>query len=225
MYSGFIQIAGVKDWEDSKLLMDEGVDAIGFPLGLPIHKEDLTISETYRIVKKLKNQVIAILITYFNKAERIHEICQATGIETIQIHGKLSIVEIKKLIAFDPKYILIKSLVVKGDNFNELIQVIIQLSPFVKGFIADTHNPITGADGATGKTHDWNISRQLVEKSKHPVILAGGLNPKNIELAITRVKPSGVDVHTGVEGKGGRKDKDLVRKFVHEAKLAFSQNI
>ncbi len=78
--SEFIQIAGVMDWEDSKLLMDEGVDAIGFPLGLPIHKEDLTISETYKIVKKLSNHVTAILITYFNKAERIHEICQSTGI-------------------------------------------------------------------------------------------------------------------------------------------------
>ena len=105
------------------------------------------------------------------------------------------------------------------------MQSITQFSPFVEGIFTDTHDPITGADGTTGKTHDWNISRQLVEKSKHPVILAGGLNPQNVGLAITRVKPSGVDVHTGVEGKDGRKNGDLVRKMVHEAKLAFSQNI
>ena len=112
--SGFVQIAGVMDWEEAKLLMDEGVDAIGFPLGLPVHREDLTISESHKIVKKLSNQVPVVLITYFNKARQIHEVCQATGIEMIQIHGKISIVEIRKLFTFNPEYQLIKSLVVKG---------------------------------------------------------------------------------------------------------------
>ena len=112
--SGFVQIAGVVDWEEAKLLMDEGVDAIGFPLGLPVHRKDLTISKSHKIVKKLSNQVPAVLITYFNKARQIHEICQATGIEVIQIHGRISIVEIRKLFTFNPEYKLIKSFVVKG---------------------------------------------------------------------------------------------------------------
>ena len=90
-FTGVVQIAGVMDWEEAKLLMDEGVDAIGFPLGLPIHREDLTISESHKIVKKLSNHVPVVLITYFNKARQIHEICQATGIEMIQIHGKISL--------------------------------------------------------------------------------------------------------------------------------------
>ena len=112
--SGFVQIAGVMDWVEAKLLMDEGVDAIGFPLGLPVHREDLTISESHKIVKKLSNQVPVVLITYFNKARQIHEVCQDTGIEVIQIHGRISIVEIRKLFTFNPEYKLIKSFVVKG---------------------------------------------------------------------------------------------------------------
>lgn len=101
------------DWVEAKLLMDEGVDAIGFPLGLPVHREDLTISKSHKIVKKLSNQVPAVLITYFNKARQIHEICQATELKMIQIHGRISIVEIRKLFTFNPEYQLIKSMWLK----------------------------------------------------------------------------------------------------------------
>jgi phosphoribosylanthranilate isomerase len=33
------------------------------------------------------------------------------------------------------------------------------------------------ASGATGKTHDWRVSRLFVELADRPVILAGGLTP------------------------------------------------
>ena len=56
------------------------------------------------------------------------------------------------------------------------------------------------------------------------VILAGGLNPINVNAAISTVKPFGVDVHTGVDGKEGRKNIDLVRAFIQNAKSAFSDN-
>ncbi|MGH7810735.1 MAG: hypothetical protein ACREP5_10705 [Candidatus Binatia bacterium] len=54
------------------------------------------------------------------------------------------------------------------------------LSPFVDAFITDTFDPESGASGTTGKTHDWRVSRRLVELTNRPVILAGGLTPKNV---------------------------------------------
>ncbi len=66
-------------------------------------------------------------------------------------------------------------------------------------YITDTYDPVTKASGATGKTHNWEISKNLVELSAKPVILAGGLNPENVYDAILKVKPAGVDVHTGIE--------------------------
>ena len=53
-------------------------------------------------------------------------------------------------------------------------------------------------------------------------ILAGGLRPENVARAITEVRPAAVDAHTGVEGLNGRKDLQLVRAFVEQARAAFT---
>ena len=100
--------------------------------------------------------------------------------------------------------------------------LVTHLSPYVDAFITDTFDPVTGASGATGKTHDWTISRRLVELSTKPVILAGGLTPANVGEATRVVKPAGVDVHTGVEDENSRKNPYLVARFVHEARKAFT---
>jgi phosphoribosylanthranilate isomerase len=121
-----------------------------------------------------------------------------------------------------PDIEIIKSLVVYKDNYTELENTVQNLSEWIDLFITDTFDPATGASGATGKTHDWKISRKLVEISDKPVILAGGLNPSNVRQAILKIKPAGVDVHTGVESSTGRKDYNLVKNFVLEAKQAFT---
>ena len=52
--------------------------------------------------------------------------------------------------------------------------------------------------GGTGKVHDWNISKIIRNSVKIPVILAGGLNHRNVNKAIEKVMPFGVDVCSGV---------------------------
>ena len=70
-------------------------------------------------------------------------------------------------------------------------------------------------------THDWEVSRRLVEYSPKPIILAGGLDPDNVRDAILQVGPAGVDAHTGVEGADGRKSHALVTRFVAAARDGF----
>jgi phosphoribosylanthranilate isomerase len=96
-----------------------------------------------------------------------------------------------------------------------------ELSAFVDAFITDTFDPKTGASGATGKTHNWRVSRHLVELSDRPIIIAGGLTPENVKKAILEVRPAGVDSHTGVEDSTGRKSREKVQKFLAEACEAF----
>jgi phosphoribosylanthranilate isomerase len=86
-----------------------------------------------------------------------------------------------------------------------------KLSPFVDAFITDTFDPRTGASGATGKTHDWRVSRRLVEISARPVILAGSLTPENVTRAILEVRRAGVDSHTDVEDSRRRKSREKVQ--------------
>ena len=80
--------------------------------------------------------------------------------------------------------------------------------------------------GATGETHDWSISRTVVERSRVPVILAGGLSAENVADAIATVRPWGVDsfTHTDVAGNRGKKDPARVRAFVAAARRAFAEN-
>ncbi|RLI86187.1 MAG: N-(5'-phosphoribosyl)anthranilate isomerase, partial [Archaeoglobales archaeon] len=51
-----------------------------------------------------------------------------------------------------------------------------------------------------------------------PLILAGGLNSKNVRKAVEYVKPYAVDVISGVE-TGGRKDERKIKEFVMAAKV------
>ncbi len=114
-----------------------------------------------------------------------------------------------------------KSLIIGHHTMEVLESMVNQMSDFVDGFITDTYDPISGAWGGTGKRHDWNISKRLVQLSVPPIILAGGLTPDNVKKAILEVKPAGVDVHTGVEDLSGRKDRKKVEQFVAEAKGGF----
>jgi phosphoribosylanthranilate isomerase len=208
-----IQIAGIIDWPEARLLLNAGVDWLGFPLRLPVHREDISDEPP----------AAGVLITYLNDAGEIFRLCQKLGTGKVQLHGDIAIAELRKLKSLVPELYLIKSLVVRENNLPQLESQVNDLGTIADAFITDTHDPVTGADGATGKTHDWNISRRLVEISPKPVMLAGGLNPQNVRQAILQVRPSGVDAHTGVENATGRKDREKVENFVAEARAGFEE--
>jgi len=217
-----IQIAGVIDKEEAIMLMSAGVDYLGFPLRLLVHKEDLTEDEAVEVIKTISLPHRAVLITYLYNAEEIIKLCTKLNVNIVQLHGKISQEELERTKLLRPDLEIIKSLVVTENNYPELERTIDTLSAFVDAFITDTFDPTTGAEGATGKTHDWKISRKLVELSPKPVIVAGGLNHTNVKKAILEIHPAGVDSHTGVESKDGRKNYDLVKKFVEESKEGFA---
>ena len=83
-------------------------------------------------------------------------------------------------------------------------------------YVLDSYNPDTV--GGTGETCDWDKSSQLVKALKKPIILAGGLTVNNVQDAIKKVNPFGVDVSSGVEISPGKKDMKLVRDFIKTAK-------
>ena len=84
-------------------------------------------------------------------------------------------------------------------------------------FILDTSTTLVQGVGASGNIHDWSISKVIVENVNVPVVLAGGLSPKNVKEAIATVKPWGVDslTHTNRFLKDGSFAKDIekVREF------------
>lgn len=79
---------------------------------------------------------------------------------------------------------------------------------------------VPGFAGGTGHVLDWGWAAEFVEGFGGKVVLAGGLGPGNVEEAVRRVRPFGVDASSGLESAPGVKDGDLVRAFVASAKGA-----
>lgn len=71
--------------------------------------------------------------------------------------------------------------------------------------------------GGTGQTGDWGLASELAAVCPG-LMLAGGLNPKNVAEAVRRARPFAVDVAGGVESTPGRKDHQLLRDFITQAK-------
>jgi phosphoribosylanthranilate isomerase len=80
----------------------------------------------------------------------------------------------------------------------------------------------SGTVGATGLTHDWRLSRAIVEAVETPTFLAGGLGPQNVEAAIEQVRPYGVDSETRTSRTDDRRRKDLalVEDFIRRARAS-----
>jgi len=218
-----IQVAGIIDQAEADMIIEEGADWLGFALRLPAKNEDLSEADAAAIVKAIQPKNKGVVITYLTDADEISAFCAELGVGAIQLHGDVAPAELRRLRTLAPDLFLLKSLVVKADNIDELTRTVDGAAEFVDMFITDSFNPATGAKGATGLVHDWDVSAELARISPRPLMLAGGLNPHNVAEAIEKVRPAAVDAHTGLEDASGRKDRLKVRTFVAEARKAFAR--
>lgn len=217
----WIQIAGIRSLKEAKMLVSSGVSDLGFPLGSGVRTPDLSELNTRAVIREIGPQARCVLITYLSKADEIRRLALGVGASGVQLHGDITAVEVEALRKGAPSLFLIKSLIVGKSRPSDLGENVAMMAPWVDAFLLDTYDRATGASGATGKRHDWQLSHDLVHSSPKSVILAGGLNPSNVALAIRTVRPAGVDAHSGVEDSQGNKDPFLVKQFVEESTSAF----
>lgn len=78
-----------------------------------------------------------------------------------------------------------------------------------------------GPESGAGRATDWTQAASLARASR--LVLAGGLSPENLELAIAQVRPFGVDVSSGVEASPGVKSTARMSLFVDTARAAFAR--
>jgi phosphoribosylanthranilate isomerase len=76
--------------------------------------------------------------------------------------------------------------------------------------------------GGTGKLVDWRAAAAVVKTSSIPVFLAGGINPENVQKAVTEVRPFGIDLCSGVESSRGKKDPEKLRNLVDNLKTVLT---
>jgi phosphoribosylanthranilate isomerase len=220
-----IQIAGFREEEEVAQALHCGATHVGFPFVLPVHREDCTVAQAGQWVRRLKQKRPSgwapVLITYATEATIILDLLNQLECQLVQLHGEAPESLLRTLRHLRPEVVLIKSVMIKGEE--DVCSLVMAQSwlPWVDAVLTDSFDPLTGALGATGLVHDWCQSRSLVESLPVPVILAGGLRPDNVSDAIMKVRPFGVDVHTGVEDAHGRKSLQLMASFCDAARTAY----
>jgi phosphoribosylanthranilate isomerase len=95
-----------------------------------------------------------------------------------------------------------------------------RIAPEVDALLLDSGNPNLAVKelGGTGRTHNWAVSRRIVESVTVPVFLAGGLKPENVREAIEAVQPFGLDLCSGVRTEGKLDPMKLEKFFEAVAK-------
>lgn len=149
--------------------------------------------------------------------ERAREIFDAVGpfTTTVAVSHTQSWAEITRMLELHPSAIQISHhFSFPKDLESRVIRVIGRGEPLPK----DCDAVIVDDSHGTGRQYDPSYARDVVERSEIPVILAGGLNPGNVKVAIEKIRPYAVDVASGVEKSPGIKDPELVNAFIRASK-------
>ena|SRR3989338_1549260 len=208
-----VKICGITNIETARAVASLGADMLGFHVELEHSRNPLTRDMASEIISQLPPTCSAVLVTSATEPEKIARLVKKTAVTAVQLHGDIE--EMSKLKSELPNIKLYKVVNVFDKSAIEEAK---GYEGIADALVLDSAIKETGQRGGTGKTHDWDISRKIVEATSLPVILAGGLNPNNVSEAISKVRPYAVDVNSGVSNPDGTKNLEKVKLFVERAK-------
>lgn len=211
-----VKICGIRTQRDLTMAVNAGADAVGFITDVPVDSpRKITISEASQLIAKVPLFVTSVLVIMPKDADEALNMIKKAKPSAVQIHNSLSIEELEKIKNTGIR--MIKTIpVAQHSDSTELMLEIRTLSGIVNAVLLDTAHD--GRTGGTGIVHNWELSSEIVRNSEIPVILAGGLNPQNVQNAVQSVHPYAVDTASGVE-TGGQKDKIKVVEFIRNARI------
>ncbi|MBC2733486.1 MAG: phosphoribosylanthranilate isomerase [Desulfobacteraceae bacterium] len=196
-----IKICGLTSVREAQACVAAGADAIGFisyPKS-PRHLEDQVIR---RITAHLPSTVCPVGVFVNENFERIMQAVDIGGLKAVQLHGREDPALVEALTAAG--LMVVKALFVNG---NPPLEAAARY-PATAFLVECAGGPLPG-----GNAMDWNWADARQLPADRPVILAGGLTPDNIAIAIAAGGPAAVDVSSGVEISPGRKDMAKVTAF------------
>ncbi len=224
MIDMIVQIYAFTQIEQAQAAAELGVDHIGFIAGdYGLVPGELSFRQSAELARALPNGATAVALTMATGVDEILRMAEAVEPDIIHISTDPEDVGPDKMEALRSRLPgsirLMKAIHVDDAGSIRLAREFSACSDLI---LLDTKVRGMPGVGATGKTHDWQISRQIVEAVRIPVILAGGLSADNVGAAIAAVLPWGVDsnTHTNVAGDPAAKDMERVRAFVAAARKA-----
>jgi phosphoribosylanthranilate isomerase len=200
-----VKICGLTTVDDALRCIEAGADAIGLNFW-PASPRRVDIPMARAIAEAVGDDVQMVGVFVDFSLAQVRQILLQTGIAWAQLHGAEPPELLAALLPHAYKAISVKD----GSA--------IGLARSFPGEHILLDASVPGMPGGTGRTFDWAIAAEVAKERK--LTLAGGLTPGNVAEAVGAVKPFRVDVASGVESEPGRKDPDLVNRFIHAAKGA-----
>src|SRR5689334_13076834 len=201
-----IKICGIKTIIDALAAMDAGANLIGFNF-YPKSPRYVEVGMVRNIMSVVRQDGRAKSVGVFVNASvgEILATMETLGLNLAQLHGDETVEMLNQL---------------DGKAFKAFRGIPESIDGFARSespaFLLDAS--VKEVYGGSGVTADWNGAAELAKK--YPLLLAGGLTPENVAEAVSRVKPWGVDVASGVESALGEKDPSKMKAFVRAVREA-----
>jgi phosphoribosylanthranilate isomerase len=200
-----VKICGITNPGDARVAADAGADAVGFIFADSPRCVDA--EEARRISIALPANVIKVGVFVDEEPAEILRISREVGLDLAQLHGDETPEAVTAVREAGVK--VMKALRVKSAaSLDALDEYEADL------FLLDAHS--ARARGGTGERFDWRVAKSL--KGRDNIVVSGGLDPENVREAVEFFEPFGVDASSSLEDGPGRKNDELVRRFVLAAK-------
>ncbi|MGE3538899.1 MAG: phosphoribosylanthranilate isomerase [Candidatus Tectimicrobiota bacterium] len=200
-----VKICGITSATDAQAALEAGADMLGF-IFYPPSPRSITPEQARAIVACLPQDVTTVGVFVNESVDTVTCMARTSGVRMVQLHGT----ESPALCAQVPWP------VIKALRFTAEVQPEIMGQYTVEAFLIEGFHPLLYGGG--GVQADWHRVASLHHYGR--LILAGGLQPANVQEAIRIVRPYAVDVCSGVEATPGIKDWGKVRAFIQQAKTA-----
>jgi len=208
-----VKICGIRDKNHALAAVEAGADFIGLVFA-PSQRQvsPANACEIASAVKKSSDATKVVGVFVNAPSSQVNEIADFCALDLVQLSGDESWEYCREVVK--P---VIKAIRVGRQSPEELYAELSAGGKLLppQRFIALLDSRVEGKYGGTGESFDWKLVQQVAKR--FPVIIAGGLDPKNVARLIETVRPWGVDVSSGVE-TGGVKDIAKIKAFIEEVR-------
>ena len=201
----FVKICGITRLVDALHACQRGATALGFVFWRRSPRA-ISPDRASEIIAALPANVTTVGVFVNEPLDGIRRVIEATGIGAVQLHGDETPQDSEG----------VDRPILKSVTLDQVVEAS-HAWPADAILLLDASDPVQR--GGTGTAIDW--ARAAVVSRHRSIVLAGGLTPQNVEEAIRTVRPSGVDVSSGVESAPGIKDFEKVSLFLSNARRAF----
>lgn len=213
-----IKICCIASLAEARIASDAGADAVGLVAEMPAGPGPIPDETIGEIAGQCRPGVNTVLLTSRTEPDEVTEHVWKSGVDTVQLVAPVPQTTWAALRRNCAWVKVVQVVHVAGADTLDRAR---EVAPYVDALLMDSGRPggLVPELGGTGRTHDWRVSRSVVEAVAGPVFLAGGLRPENVGRAVETVRPWGVDVCSGVRTRGAL-DADKVRRFVEAVREA-----